>query len=374
MKKLLSCLGICFFSLFAGIVLVACSQPTSYTISLGQVDENVLIQLENMPEEEILQPNENNSWVVGKDAQIRVKVIAKKRGVDMENAVIRVNGQAKAVDTRAYDMFDEEKLTYCFFALPMTQIKNNVEISVTGTAMKKSTFTFNIAGDFTSDEQLSKKLQETYICTDDSDSYIQLYQLLLGNKRSYTREFNDEQLYINPYTTFKIQFRRDDKIINDLYDCSNANIFMITTPQTSAAAKDILPDDDHLVVDLGKLSGEDNYTINVNFGALSLAHYKFSYPVIYQDIYEISIDKESVTYEEGATLTFTKKNKESYDYSKLELKIGDVTLVANESLAEDVITFTIPQHLTPSLAGLTIYDARRQLTITVNGITQKEAE
>ena len=80
MKKLLSCLGICFFSLFAGVLLVACSQPTSYTISLGQVDENVLIQLESMPEEEILQPNENNAWTVGNEAQIRVKVIATGKG------------------------------------------------------------------------------------------------------------------------------------------------------------------------------------------------------------------------------------------------------------------------------------------------------
>ena len=373
MKKLLSCLGICLISLFAGIVLVACSEPASYTIALGQVDENVMIQVESMPEEEILQPNANNVWTVGKNAQIRVKVIATKRGVDMENAVVKVNGQTKTVDTRAYDMFDEEKLTYCFFALPMTQLKSNIEISVTGTAMKKSTFTFNIASDFTSDEQLATKLQETYICTDNSNVYTSLYEILGDeDKKSYIKEFSDGQEGTNSYSTFKMQFKHDDKIINDLYNFSNSNIFMISTPQTSSSARSIYEDGDHLVVNFGQLSGADNYTINVNFGGLSLAQYEFVYPQD-QDAYEITIDKTSISYEEGATLTFTKKNSENYDYSQLEIKIGNVTLVANESLEGKTITFTIPENLTPSLAGLNIY-TNGQFTISVNGITPIVAE
>ena len=182
MKKLITCLGICCLTLFAGVFLVSCKEPDTYRISLGQVDENIIVQLENMPDEEILPADASNGWTVGKDAQIRVKIIATKQGVVMDNAVIKINGTEKEVDDRNYNMFDNEKLTYCWFNLPMVQLKSNIQISVTGTEMKKSTFTFNIDENFAQDEELVEKLQNTYICTDDSDNYTSFYQFLQGSK------------------------------------------------------------------------------------------------------------------------------------------------------------------------------------------------
>ncbi len=373
MKKLITCLGICCLTLFAGVFLVSCKEPDTYRISLGQVDENIIVQLENMPDEEILPADASNGWTVGKDAQIRVKIIATKQGVVMDNAVIKINGTEKEVDDRNYNMFDNEKLTYCWFNLPMVQLKSNIQISVTGTEMKKSTFTFNIDENFAQDEELVEKLQNTYICTDDSDNYTSFYQFLQGSKKSYTKDFDSADTNANTYRSFKMQFKVQDTVINDLYDFSATNIFQISTQSFSAPARSIFVDGDHLVVNLGDLGGEDEYTINVNFNELELAQFTFDYPTE-QDEYDITIDQESVSYGTGATLIFTKKDKENYDYSNLVIKIGDVELeIKTGSLDADEITYTIPENLTPMLAGLGM-NANGVYTITVEGIEPIEAE
>ncbi len=376
MKKLFACLGICFLSLFAGVFLVSCCNgPTSFRISLGQVDDNVYVQIEEMPEEEVLPADLNNGWTVSTDAQLRVSVIARERGIVMNKSTVQVkiNGEdANIFGTDNYDMFDVEKLTYGWFNLPMLQLKRDIQISVTGTTKKTSTFTFNLVSDNASDEALVKKLQSTYICTDDTDNYVQLYQILNRANKSYTKEFNADASRLNPYRTFKMKFQDGQKVINDLYDYTNFDIFGVTSNSFSSPINSIFVSGDHLVVNLGNnVDGREDYTINVNFDALTLRSYTFSYPQE-QDAYEISIDKENITYEEGATLTFTKKDADKYDYSKLEIKIGNVTLESSGS-TDDTITYTIPTKLTPFLAGFATY-SNGQLVISVNGIEQKSAD
>ena len=362
MKKLFACLGICFL-------------PTSFRISLGQVDDNVYVQIEEMPEEEVLPADLNNGWTVSTDAQLRVSVIARERGIVMNKSTVQVkiNGEdANIFGTDNYDMFDVEKLTYGWFNLPMLQLKRDIQISVTGTTKKTSTFTFNLVSDNASDEALVKKLQSTYICTDDTDNYVQLYQILNRANKSYTKEFNADASRLNPYRTFKMKFQDGQKVINDLYDYTNFDIFGVTSNSFSSPINSIFVSGDHLVVNLGNnVDGREDYTINVNFDALTLRSYTFSYPQE-QDAYEISIDKENITYEEGATLTFTKKDADKYDYSKLEIKIGNVTLESSGS-TDDTITYTIPTKLTPFLAGFATY-SNGQLVISVNGIEQKSAD
>lgn len=356
MKKLFALITMSIVSLFCGVVLTACGNASSYTISITSNNNLVEFIVADTTNETEFSKDLNGKYTVPADGNISVHIMSSEYGVDMSNLHVTVNNSQRQVfSTGTYDTIKEENSHFGWFTLPMKQLRSNLNISVSGATKMHSSFSF---ASEENDSDTLDKISHAYINTSvTGGSFVSLSSLIQSND-SYSRPFDGSEEN-NTYRTFKLKFNFDGKDVPDAYGLEGFKLFTVKSGTTQREISSITYDasEECYIVDLGELNGATSYTISTNFSGLQFKQYSISQPAE-SSVYKVEVNKSTLTYSDndGAIITVTKKlldSPDKVDYTNMVVKANSQVLekIENNSLPENQVQFKIPAKLTPMTSG-----------------------
>lgn len=356
MKKILSMLMICCMSLLAGVFLCSCSKD-SYSVQYN-IDEETekYIELEFSSGGEKIEIGEERKIKVASGDALRVDISASQHGIDFSNLVVTVNGTDKEIvlNSKYSPFMSGESLKYGHFVLAKGK---DCTIEFSGAKKIESTFSFDAVG--IEDEEVVKKLKMTEVCVTfdtpaegenvEAVDYKNLYELLTAEEKfSFTRIFDDTDQLYNQYNSIGV---RIEGVIS--FDFENATPFGIMGENGVADPVVMTQYGDGYVLNLGDLLSYNDYKIVVDYSNIDYRTFNISLPEKNMT-YEVSIDKETITYEEEGLVSVKKLlDSSKVDYTNMKVYLNNTLELEKVGESDDGLTiqYKFPKNITPIVTG-----------------------
>lgn len=315
MKKILSCLTLCFCLLLSGVVFVACDKGGPRTISLQY--NNSVLDVRLSCNGERLSANSDGTFVVENFSNVRVELFAKQFGYEFSDAKVSVNNQQRIlVENKHYDAIGQTDTKVGYFLLP--RLSSNAEIVIEGGKMLETTFQFSAVG--IEDEDVSTKLKNFKLCTDGTN-YVNFYDFLTGTQSSITRAVDNLSNPQDNYRTFKFMLDKPN-----LLDFSNIPFKFGVQQNQLQDVTNFSQEQGNLSFNVGDISSSKQCFVVADFSKVSFQEFSINFPPENM-AYSITTNRPTVSYKNGAILTLNKKLSAQFaDYSALVVKLDDKIL------------------------------------------------
>lgn len=333
MKKIFSCIVVCFCVMFAGFFLGACDFGGDRTLKFDM--QKSLLQVRVIANRQEVEPDVHGEFVVEDQSDVRCELYATRAAVNISNINIKVNNVQKTLQKNdQYNPLQNNGSLYCgYFLLP--KLDESVEISISGVEAYRSAYTFTTQT--VENEETKLLLQQSEIAFD--DEFVNLYDVL-KNGTSFVRDYDNSSGIYNKHHVFKV------KIPNgDVYNFSKGSPFILKYEDGRVHNPENYVDmHDYIVVDLGKIEFQNDYSVLVDFDKLHFKEYNFNLP---DKNLVCSVTTKTETTNFGAeTELYVNKLFPEANYSNVSVKLDDLELkMISED--KDKLTFKIPAKIKP---------------------------